>query len=369
MSSTLREHMGAFDFLSACWEENPALFGTMWTTAVAFSLVILTLSGLHQIALRKAPPSMQRSNYMSIAAFPLVYTAASLLTLLSPMSWRLCRVAMLITEAYVLVIFSSVLFSLLSHESAMLVASKSKSAESAEPLQQILTALAVDGPRKHFGVLPLGFCCSPCMSERDLTVYDLQIIRFLVRQYVLGAPVGAFIAFWLMIAFPEVQADQIATAFGWFKTLMMLMCVYGLVVLYKSSYNLLHEWRTTTKFISIKSLLIISAFQENVIEKALVPAFETQQNCFEPYESRYGSHGEVQGQYLVAWLLCLECVFLAFLLMTAFPASELMTQLQDVHIEQLDVAMSQHFWLESSEASGKEPTDAAIQNEVEAIGV
>merc|ERR1711959_291850 len=121
--------------------------------------------------------------------------------------------------------------------------------------------------------------------------------------------------------------------------------------------------------ISIKSVLIISAIQEDVIEKALVPAFETQQNCFEPFESRYGPHGEVQGQYYMAWLLCLECVFLALLLMTAFPASELMTQLQDVHVEQLDVAISQHFWLESSKASGKEPTDAAVENELEAIGV
>merc|ERR1719458_2480097 len=87
-----------------------------------------------------------------------------------------------------------------------------------------------------------------------------------------------------------------------------MIAVYGLFVLYKSTHDLLHDWGTTKKFISIKFVIGLSLIQSKLVSW-LIHRFR------HPDRTWLIDHW-------IAMLLAVESVIMVLLTSSAFPAEE-----------------------------------------------
>eukprot|EP00913_Durusdinium_trenchii_P011082 g10404.t1 len=99
-----------------------------------------------------------------------------------------------------------------------------------------------------------------------------------------------------------------------------LLAVYGLFVMYKATHELLHDWKTTAKFLSVKLIIGLSTLQKMLLRKIV--------EVFPPHETRClldPLHPKDLDRALAYWssyLTLLETILLACLVIKAFPAEE-----------------------------------------------
>jgi len=111
-------------------------------------------------------------------------------------------------------------------------------------------------PYKVLNVPPL--CCFPCLCQkRSFTKGDLIGSWWLTAQY------GCFA---LLSILSVVISEDIRTAFTVLSAVSMLVCMYGLFILYKASHNESSEFHLTQKFVVIKVAVVLMKVLELVFK-------------------------------------------------------------------------------------------------------
>uniref|UniRef100_A0A7S1WUN0 Uncharacterized protein n=1 Tax=Alexandrium catenella TaxID=2925 RepID=A0A7S1WUN0_ALECA len=301
----------------------------------AFLLLTCALVAYHQWELAGAPISMRRTYYSRIGFAPLIMGATAYVALWSPVSIILSGMLQKLCEAVLLSTFGMLVFLLLWHESQNAMASSSEKSK----VDIVLGALALQGPKKHWGPPPLGFCFRPCLPAHDLSVRNLSFIFWLVRQYVIITPCIGTLGLLFLTAF---RMDELWKCMRVMKFVLLasnVLCLYGLLVAYNSTHDLLHQWGTTKKFISIKVVLIVMVYQEFLLGRIGPGILEKGQSCFR-HVGFVKEWSEVETRYWSMFLLTFEMALMAVALRRSFPVADVMQPITEIHHAFLDMEMS-----------------------------
>jgi len=333
------------DFLQVCSEREPIKLGITVSSAFLGLAITSVLCFCHYRSLSKAPINVRRMYYTTLAFFPGVFAITAFLSVLSPVSILFLKTIQQGYEALVLSRFGMLLFVLLTWESFRLagkdvlhVSPEHQTPE--QSVQHILTALAKNGPRKHFAAPPLACCFSKCMTSFDLSLSHLQALFLMVRQYTIVMPVSGILLTFLFTALPVASTMKVA---GMVKYLLMasnILCLYGLFILYLSTHDVLHAWDTSKKFIAIKVPLVLFVYQEFLIKK-LLPGFLNEDSCFQHVGFAYHEWTEVETEFWGMWAMAIESVGVAVLIRRAFTANDIRKPIFEVHHQVLSMAISQ----------------------------
>merc|ERR1712217_748161 len=120
----------------------------------------------------------------------------------------------------------------------------------------------------------------------------------------------------------------------------ILICLYGLFILYGSTHELLHSWNTTRTFVAIKLFLILLAYEEPMIDKVVEKLSERHafNSCFD--NVGFIHSGEyVEGKWWAWWIVCLQGIPMMLLLRNAFPVSEIMDEFPEEHVDIVHMAV------------------------------
>uniref|UniRef100_A0A7S1LNZ4 Uncharacterized protein n=1 Tax=Alexandrium catenella TaxID=2925 RepID=A0A7S1LNZ4_ALECA len=324
------------EFVSSCWDLQPSkLKVALGGGGVCFLLTIAVVL-VHRRELLAEPISMRRAYYMRIAYTPVVFAATAYLALWSPSSILLSATLQKFYEALTLSTFGMLLFLLLWAESQAALAPGSEESKA----EVVVRALAMQGPRSHWSAPPLGCCFRPCLPEHDLSVRSLSTMFLLVRQFVLLTPAVGILGMVFLTAF---QLDWLARALWYMKMALLtssLLCLYGLFVTYWSTHDLLHRWNTTSKFVAIKVVLVVMAYQEFLLEHVGPRILKDRNSCFKSAGFHVLEWEAVECRYWSMFLLTIEMMFMALALRRAFPAKELRQPIQEVHHAFLDMELT-----------------------------
>merc|ERR1719464_2712551 len=96
-----------------------------------------------------------------------------------------------------------------------------------------------------------------------------------------------------------------------------MTAVYGLFVLYKSTHDLLHDWRTTKKFISIKFVIGLTLVQGMLVRWLMHRFRPPESKCLiDPTEPE---NHEWAIEHCIAMLIAVESVIMVLVTSSAFP--------------------------------------------------
>jgi len=232
-------------------------------------------------------------------------------------------------EGINIIVFGTILFLLMAEESHRFF--KGSDLQDAGIGVQILRALAAQGPKKHFGVPPFGCCFRPLLKPHDLTPSHLIRARNFFRQYAFVIVSFSGLTAWAVVSLSLERFQAVHKVSGLAEKFSGFLAIYGLMILYVATHDLLHAWRTTSKFIAIKLVVLLCTFQEmfvGVIAKHLgVSTFM----CL-----GVESHKE---HFWSMYLTCLESLLVAFLTTRAFPASEIQPSSGDFQLELVEMEL------------------------------
>lgn len=286
---------------------------------------------------------------MQICVFPGVVATTCLLMILDPGSVRILEAARAFYEALTLYRFGMLLFVVVMYESSKIAilrqAERADGANDMDPAA-IVVALAANGKRKHFGVPPLGCCWRPCMRAFDLTLAHLRCLWWMIHQYVIAICVITTLKVYLLSVLPYKHWLSTAHWLNNVNKVSNIVCIYGLVVLFFATQDLLKQWNIKTKFLSIKVVLVIITFQSTLIHIFAEPLVDQTDSCmmyvgFDEYPiDDDGSHwAEVETEWYCQWVLALETIPMAIMITAAFPVEELQRVFSEVHHDFLEMGM------------------------------
>eukprot|EP00931_Biecheleriopsis_adriatica_P023277 TRINITY_DN14739_c0_g1_i1.p1 TRINITY_DN14739_c0_g1~~TRINITY_DN14739_c0_g1_i1.p1 ORF type:complete len:383 (+),score=61.52 TRINITY_DN14739_c0_g1_i1:90-1238(+) len=352
-------------FVSICWERDSKMMAWMNGSAVIGLSLIVVLLCRHLASFSGAGPSLRRAQYTTIAWLPTVFALTATIPLFSPSSVMVSAFVQKIYEAYCLYTFGLLMFILLTHE-AQESARRSAAAEveagmhefeSSEGLcvQDVVQALALQGPKKHFATPPLCCCCGPLMSPFDMSASHLQGLFWMLRQYVFCICLVGLASLYSSTAFSFDRFERITLILKYPMVLSSLICLYSLFVLYMSTRGLLKSWNTTKKFASIKIILIIMMYQDWILERFSKGIFSHLDSCF-----KHVGYTHYDWQYLEAkrwgcWLVVLEMLPMALMIKAAFTADDLEVTIQETHQDILRIALHEH---KTGSTSGNDSMDS-----------
>jgi len=244
----------------------------------------------------KTPWTRLRQSYLIIVCFPLVICTFSLCCLFSVRPayvWELCQH---IYEAFTLLAFTHLLMALLGNDSHRMV----------QQLQD-------EPPAKIWAAPPLLCWFTPCVKRTRLTICNVRFIYLLVLQYVFIIPAGGFFRLWMFI-----DGFNTSPIPGYIGFISVGIAIQGLFMLYRGSKHQLHSYRPTTKFATIKVIVLIGAIQKQVIQAICKPG------------DQVGVYDNVAlAAMWNAFILALECPMFAFAMAYAFPVEELRLYIQE----------------------------------------
>jgi len=339
-------------FLSICFQENRPLFTFVLGTSGIATLVTCLIAVRHGMALHKSPISLLRMYYIRISWFAPVFGGTAFVSLLCPRSYWLCKMVQLQFEALTISFFGTTMFILLAEESIQRC--KVVEGPSQGIAHDILRALKAQGPRKHFAVPPFGCCFRPFIEPYDMKPRHLIWARYFFQQYTFVVVVGSMLVAYSALAIDTRSFMAIKHVVDITTKVSGFLAIYGLMILYVATHDLLEQWRTTAKFISIKLVVLLCTFQEWLIgwvSKHFDPV-----HCVdilnagtivdEKVKERHREH------YMSMYMICLEAVVVSLLVYRAFSAAEVRQFEKETHL--LLVQME----LERRVEVGAEPSDS-----------
>jgi len=265
-------------------------------------------------------------------------------TLFAPLSMPLAELFKGQSEAYALYSFMAILFMLVSLEAdkqaANIEAGNSSrfgscitsSNQSTEPRADVIRALQHHGPQKYFAVPPFGCCFQHCCKPHRITARQLLWVASLVRQYVVAQ---LFIHAWIMWAGLTLEPKWKATSqLTTVLEVSGLLAMYGLFVLYGATHDLLQNWNTSKKFISVKVMIVLSTIQEMVFSlliRDVFPQEKVVKSCW--VDPEHPEDIERAVQFWTSFANLLETVMISYLITQAFPASDV----SDHPVQHLDL--------------------------------
>jgi len=334
------------EFMETCWSREPLKMGFVQGSGLLCALVTVWICAQHWRALRKAPHSLRRGLYVQVAMLPAVLVIVSLLVLLCPSASHFLRMVQKTYEGLILHKFGVLMFMLVLAESD-LRRSSSDNVHDQNCVEILQETLAEDGPKKHFAALPLGCCFRPCLSEHNLSAGQLSFVYWLIQQFVLLMPIISVVQVYL---FTVVEMRTWALFRKWTDVLVgasNLFCIYGLVILFLATKNLLRAWKTKRKFVAIKVVLVIAIWQHFAIE-AIVARFTGgpgSDSCFQyagwaaVLRDQTDWWRLVEKNFFDAWISTMEAVPMALMMRWAFRAEELQISLREIHQDVLELGL------------------------------
>jgi len=320
----IREQLGPsmHAFLSTCWDENRAFLLTVLLSSGLAALLTVAIAVRHACLIHSAPISLLRMQYMRILWFAPVLGVSSFISLLCPRAYSLCKLLQLQSEALTLFFFGVILFILLAEESFMLCSAEARAAGDGVGAT-ILRALRAGGKKKHFGVPPFGCCFRPLMSPHHMAPQHLMLARCFFQQYAAVVVVGSIFSAWCVLALDPGTWKVEVKAVGYVQKVSGFLAIYGLMILYVATHDLLEHWKTTSKFVAIKVVVLLCTFQEMVMSK-IMEHVRPAQCIAEIHEGLPEALIDVhRDHFWNMYMTSLEAVLVAFLVLRAFPAGEI----------------------------------------------
>ncbi|CAK9045421.1 Putative ankyrin repeat protein RF_0381 [Durusdinium trenchii] len=312
-------------FYQRCMESEPDLFRLVTGTGTLGCIITFSICLRHSWSLDQRPLCMQRSYYHGMLAFPMVWAFCTWVTLWCPLNAPMSELFMGQSEAYAIYSFLVLLFMLVSIEALKRRRDGELDGSSyhsnSNMGEVIIQAVQAYGPQKYFAVPPLGCLFMKCVRPHHVTANQLLWVSRLVKQY--GYAQVILNTCYIYTRQTMVAGSARAQVLATFENVLKvsgLLAVYGLFVMYKATHELLHDWKTTAKFLSVKLIIGLSTLQKMLLRKIV--------EVFPPHE---GSclldplHPKDLDRALAYWssyLTLLETILLACLVIKAFPAEE-----------------------------------------------
>eukprot|EP00928_Gymnodinium_smaydae_P015132 TRINITY_DN15544_c0_g4_i1.p1 TRINITY_DN15544_c0_g4~~TRINITY_DN15544_c0_g4_i1.p1 ORF type:complete len:386 (+),score=23.75 TRINITY_DN15544_c0_g4_i1:46-1203(+) len=336
-------------FWQSCLAEEPKLYTFAWTSAIIVFVIVTILTCCHCVELAGAPISLQRTYYFRMAAIPIVFATASLISVLAPRTTLLLEILMIQYEAFAVATLATIHFMLLAKRGM-------EAGATMQSLQAMSVALADMGKKKFFGVPPLGCCFRPCMKPHGLTAGQLVFVDWIIWQYTLVSPCAVIVFLWLKLALPDEYGDPFSQACIWVNKFSGLVAIYGLMILNLATSEYLSKWHMHRKFWAFKILIILGILQDIAIERFAEWYLEGHESCL-AWEGRKGQ-GTHLADFWASWLRLVECILISLLMRRAFPGSEILCS------REMPAAIS-YAQLDLQELAGKEQRafDSASEEE------
>lgn len=340
-AESIRQHLGpyAIPFIQSCYEANAPRFLFLWGTGALAACVAVGIALVHKNELFSKQPSMQRMYYNQISWFAPVLGMAAACSLFCPRVFLMMKMCQEFTEALALAAFGNVLFLLCADEA------HSEKYEGDNMGKQMLAGLNNEGPKPHFAVPPFGCCFVKCCPHILLKPWHLLLARNFIRQYATIVVVGSLVSMWCALAMDPSRMHTVRSWISMLTKLAAFVCIYGLFILYKASHNLLHHWNPTTKFISLKLVVVLMAYQELMIKLAIKHLSPAGTHCLAVEGVTGELATELQNQnrehFNSMYFVALESILVAYLVRRAFPASELKTMDAQIHGKLIEMDLEQ----------------------------
>lgn len=150
-------------------------------------------------------------------------------------------------------------------------------------------------------------CCLPArlgfLSRPDVaSVRLLRFCRASLFLYLVGMPLVPFLQLLVRAQLAHGHIPTVLLLLLWSQWVLSMLALYALFIAYRLTHTPLHAFRTTAKFATIKVLVLLSPVQKELLKYSL---------------------GVQLGEFWNTALLAAEMPALGFLLLRAFPASEL----------------------------------------------
>jgi len=155
---------------------------------------------------------------------------------------------------------------------------------------------------------------------------------WLVRQYVFVIPLLSVVIMYLQCALSNASLKELLHPWTYCQLISTMVCFYGLIILYSSSHDLLHAWNPTKKFVAIKLFILALAWEEWLIEKFFVKFLHQHDSCFEEV-GFVRDWASVEGKWWSMWLIVVQGIPMMLMMRAAFPASDLMEEIEEFHTD------------------------------------
>jgi len=301
-------------FFQECLEDNkgPFIFSfVLGTLAVTVTLCLVVKQILR---LRAAPICVLRECYGRMMIMPGAWAVSAILTLVCPRSAVLSELIRGQSEAFALYQFMNIIFMILS-----LASTPENNSEEAIGWG-VIRAINDEGPKPHMAVPPLFCCCVSCFPSHLMSAKLLLRAACLVRQYVILMFLISIFGLWVIMAAPAETALKMKSWSAVVLKASAMTAVYGLFVLYKSTHDLLHDWSTTKKFISIKFVIGLSVIQGKLVSWLIHRFRHPERTCL--LDPKEPESLEWVIDHWIAMLIAVESVIMVLLTSSAFPVEE-----------------------------------------------
>uniref|UniRef100_A0A7S1AJJ0 Transmembrane protein n=1 Tax=Noctiluca scintillans TaxID=2966 RepID=A0A7S1AJJ0_NOCSC len=299
------------------WEHHPQQFMCVVLSSQSFFIATLIVNCRHIAAVRRRPLTMQRRCYVSIIMLPSIFAVTANICLLIPRTLDFSQFLQTCYQAHAVGTFGVLLFSLLSHSAASIPVEEPCMADgSVGPVEKIVSALAAQGPRKHFAVPPIGCCLAPCLPRHNLTPFQLLLLFRCIRQFTIVTVSAAIVSMEVVAAEPPHDFGDIVETVQFVTVkLSTVVAVSSLFVLMNTSKPLLGHLNTKFKFVAIKCTILFELLRNAIIQTVFNYVFRgAHPQCIEPQQ---------QQQMFWMWFLTGWSVVLAVLIRKAFLAEEI----------------------------------------------
>jgi len=327
----------AVRFVSRCMEDNRIPFLVATSLGTVSLIISLVLCIRHSQELDRRPICMLRSYYRGMLVFPVVWAVCCWISLFCPLMSPLTELFMGQSEAYAIYIFLVILYMLVSIEACKNRMEHSEPgegnlrAEVENMGQTIMEAVHEYGPQKYFAVPPFGCCFYRCCTEHHITAKQLLWVSRLVKQYVILELFLNTFFMWAGLTFQPERAEKIQSVAGYILKISGMLAVYGLFIMYKATHDLLHDWSTTRKFVSVKIVILLSVVQNKIFSFFIHRFRPRDRSCL-----LTPGHPKDLERVVIFWTMfasLVETVLLSHLIIRAFPAHEV----SDYPLKNLDL--------------------------------
>ncbi|CAE8672196.1 unnamed protein product [Polarella glacialis] len=339
--SSLGPRIGVF--FHNCLQQDPHVFIFVWVVGGLVTALVCGLALQHAYRLSQKPVSLMRGYYLQCLIFPVTWCLSAYFTLLCPRTALLAELMQGISEASVIANFSTILFMILCYESNRSHPTPPEfngleSPKMPRMVDIITEALAKQGPKPHFAVPPFFCFFVSCFRQHDMGPKHLLRVSWLVRQYVYVMFGLSIFGMWVSMSWAAESAEHLKLIMSGVLKVSGLTAVYGLFVLYKATHDLLHEWNTTVKFLSIKFVILLSMVQKRILG-LLIDKFRKKENsCL--IEPGHPDNLEQVVNFWCQFLIVLETILMICLLRRAFPVEEL-KDMDYLHIDLVELELAQ----------------------------
>lgn len=324
-----------WQFLTSCYDADPKRFSFMWASGAIAMVVTLSIAYTHRAEMSRRPASLKRMYYQHVNLFAPVLGVAATISLFCPRDFLMMKMCQELTEAFVLSAFGNVLFLLCAEEACLTDTTEDDYSKGASVAVKMLAALNEEGEKPHFAVPPFACCFTKCMPKHLLTPGQMVLARNFIRQYAIIVGAGSVLSLWCGLSLSMEQASFLHSWVGRVSKLSAFVCIYGLFILYKATHHLLEKWHPTAKFVSLKLVVGLMAFQEILVSWAVQHFPSASDECLADTSVGGEAGEEIQNKFRERfnsmYLVALESILVAFLVRRAFPASDLQEQSLQMH--------------------------------------